>query len=76
MFNRIHEINKTSQMISNLGTKHKLIGENIANVDTPGYTKKVMSFSDYMSVGANNLEKKINDKFGASSQAQWDSKYR
>ena len=73
MFNQIESLNKTGQILSMLGTKQRLIGENLANVDTPGYTRKEMAFSDYISPGLNSLEKKINSKFGSSTLSQAQS---
>ena len=66
MFNQIGSLNRTGQILHMLGAKQRMIGENLANVDTPGYTRKVLNFSDYLNPGMNNLEKKINNKFGAS----------
>lgn len=62
-------LNNTSQILTMLGNRQKLIGQNIANVDTPGYTKKELNFSDYLGSGANILEEKMNAKFGKSSIA-------
>ena len=47
-----------------LSHKQQLIASNIANMDTPGYVRKTMSFSDYLGTSASPLEAKINDKFG------------
>lgn len=69
MFNQIGSLESTGKILSMLGNKQKIIGENLANVDTPGYTKKTMSFADYMSPDMNGLEKKINAKFGTPSIA-------
>ena len=62
-------LNNTSHILTMLGNRQKLIGQNIANVDTPGYTKKELNFSDYLGSGANILEEKMNAKFGKSSIA-------
>lgn len=67
MFNQIGSLERTGKILTMLGNKQKLIGENLANVDTPGYTKKTMSFGDYMNPDMNGLEKKINAKFGTVS---------
>ena len=68
MFEKVHTLNTTGQILNMLGQKQKIIGQNMANVDTPGYTKKTINFADYMNTnGFNSLEKKINDKFGMSS---------
>jgi flagellar basal-body rod protein FlgB len=66
MFNQITSLSKTGQILTTLGRQQRIIGENIANVDTPGYTKKQLNFADFLSPGMNNLEKKMNEKFGTS----------
>ncbi|MBR1754197.1 hypothetical protein IJ732_05105 [bacterium] len=67
MFNQIGSLEHAGKILNMLGAKQKIIGENLANVDTPGYTKKTMNFSDYLNPDMNGLEKKINAKFGKQS---------
>ena len=67
MFNQVGSLYQTGKILNMLGQKQKIIGENLANVDTPGYTKKTMNFADYMNPDMNGLEKKINAKFGTPS---------
>ena len=66
MFDSLSSINNKSKILNLIGTRQRVIGENLANVDTPGYTRKEINFSEYLSDGANNLEKKMNAKFGGS----------
>ena len=68
-FNQFGSLQKTGQILSMLGNKQKIIGQNIANADTPGYTKKEMNFSDYLGSGVSVLEGKMNNKFGSVSMA-------
>ena len=42
MFEKVHTLNTTGQILNMLGQKQKIIGQNMANVDTPGYTKKTI----------------------------------
>ena len=69
MFNQIGSLNRTGQILTMLGNKQKIIGENLANVDTPGYTRKELNFADYLNPSMNTLEKKVNAKFGSTSIA-------
>jgi len=66
MFNNISSLNKTGNILNMLGNRQKVIGDNMANVDTPGYTRKEISFSECLSPAMNDLEKKLNKKFGIS----------
>lgn len=68
-FTQFGSLQKTGQILTMLGNKQKLIGQNLANADTPGYTRKELNFSDYLGSGANLLEEKMNAKFGKSSIA-------
>ena len=68
-FTQFGSLNKTGQILSMLGNKQKIIGENLANADTPGYTRKELNFSDYLGSGVSTLESKMNAKFGTSSLA-------
>ncbi|MBQ3102279.1 hypothetical protein IJC60_04660 [bacterium] len=57
-------LDSPTRVMDMLSHKQQLIASNIANMDTPGYVRKTMSFSDYLGTSASPLEAKINDKFG------------
>lgn len=49
-----------------LSAKQQVIAENLANVNTPGYQKRDVSFSQYLSSHNNPLETKMSEKLGPS----------
>lgn len=67
-FGSIGSINDTSTLLNLIAKKQKVLGENLANVDTPGYVRKDVDFSQSLSSmgGDNNLENKLASKFGPS----------
>lgn len=65
-FNSMDPMKSTSLMMGLIAKKQKVIGENIANTDTPGYTKKDLSFGQYLNGSSATLETKLIGKFGSS----------
>lgn len=69
-FTPIDPMNSTSLMLDLISQKQKAIGENIANVDTPGYVRKDVDFSQYLGSMNSPLETKLSNKMGASGVIQ------
>lgn len=63
---QIDSMNSTSTMLDLISQKQKVIGENLANLDTPGYTRKDIDFAQYLSSTSNSLETKLTSKLGSS----------
>lgn len=59
-------INSAGLMLDLIAKKQKVIGDNIANIDTPGYVRKDIDFGQCLNSGDNSLETKLSSKFGAS----------
>ncbi len=57
----------TGNMLNLIAAKQKVLGENLANIDTPGYTRKDVNFGEYLSNNGNSLETKLSAKFGSSN---------
>lgn len=65
MFESMNSITNASNALNAIAKRQKIIGENLANVDTPGYTRKDISFAQAMQEsGFSTLENKLNKKFG------------
>jgi len=56
----------TGALLNLISKKQKIIGENIANMDTPGYQRKDINFAQYLSENGSSLEAKVTEKFGTS----------
>lgn len=65
-FNGIDSLTRTGDILSLIGARQKVLGANIANMDTPGYQKKDISFADVLSSGSNSLETQLAKKFDGS----------
>lgn len=57
-------MNSTSLMMNLIAKKQKAIGENLANIDTPGYVRKDVNFGQYLGSMDNSLETQLSSKFG------------
>jgi flagellar basal-body rod protein FlgB len=62
----IDSMNSASLMMNLIAKKQKAIGENLANIDTPGYVRKDVEFNKYLGDSAGSLETKLSEKFGTS----------
>lgn len=58
-FSVSNSLNKTSNILNLISERQKIIGENLANMDTPGYQKKDINFSQILSGSASSLETKL-----------------
>lgn len=64
-FDSIDSIKSTGNMLDLIAKRQKVIGENLANMDTPGYVRKDINFSQYLGSTDNSLETKLSAKFGS-----------
>ena len=58
-FSVSNSLNKTSNILNLISERQKLIGQNIANMDTPGYQKQDINFSQILSGSTSTLETKL-----------------
>lgn len=66
-FTPIDSMGKASLMMDLIAQKQKAIGSNLANVDTPGYVRKDVTFSQYLGSMDSPLETKLSGKLGPSA---------
>ena len=62
-YNSINSLSKTSNLLGLISERQKLLGANIANMDTPGYQRQDINFSKVMSNEGGALETKLAQKF-------------
>lgn len=64
MFKILDSMNGTGALLDLISRKQKIIGENLANLDTPGYKRKNIEFGQYLDETNSPLESKLSEKFG------------
>lgn len=62
----IDPMKNASLMMDLIAKKQNAIGENLANIDTPGYKRKDVDFSQYLGASSDSLETELTSKFGPS----------
>ncbi len=66
MFSTLDNMGKVTLMMDLITQKQRAIGSNLANMDTPGYVRRDVTFSDYLGTLNNPLETKLSEKLGPS----------
>lgn len=59
-------IGKTLGALDLIAERHKALSSNLANMDTPNYRRKDVSFAQYLGASANPLETALSMKLGPS----------
>lgn len=62
----INSLNKTNLMLDLISTRQEALSNNLANIDTPGYVRKDIEFSQYMNIANSPLETELSRKMGPS----------
>ncbi len=65
-FTNLDSIGKTNIMLDLISQKQRALGSNIANVDTPGYVRRDIDFSQYLGSMNSPLETKLSTELGPS----------
>lgn len=60
----VDPMESTGSILDLISKKQRVLGENLANIDTPGYHRQDMNFGQYLSDNGSSLEAKITEKFG------------
>ena len=60
-------LGKTNLMLDLISQKQRALGSNVANVDTPGYVRRDVDFSQYLGSMNSPLETKLSTKLGPSA---------
>ncbi len=66
MFTPMDAMGKTNMMLDLIAQRQRAIGSNIANIDTPGYVRRDINFSEYLSTMNSPLETKLSEALGPS----------
>jgi len=65
-FQSIDPFRSTGTILDLIAQKQKALGENLANLDTPGYVRKDVNFGEYLSDSDTSLETTMGAKLGHS----------
>ena len=65
-FTALDSMGKTNLMLDLISQKQRAIGSNIANVDTPGYVRRNIDFSQYLGSMISPIETKLSTSLGPS----------
>lgn len=66
MFTSLDNMGKVSLMMDLITQRQRALGSNLANIDTPGYVRRDINFSDYLGSMNSPLETKLSEKLGPS----------
>ena len=65
-FTALDSMGKTNLMLDLISQKQRALGSNVANVDTPGYVRRDIDFSQYIGSMNSPLETKLSTALGPS----------
>ena len=65
-FTALDSMGKTSLMLDLISQRQRALGANVANVDTPGYVRKDIDFSQYIGSMNSPIETKLSTALGPS----------
>ncbi|MDR1167350.1 MAG: flagellar basal body protein [Heliobacteriaceae bacterium] len=66
MFTALDSMGKANLMMDLISQRQRALGSNLANIDTPGYVRRDIDFSGYLSSMNSPLETKLSQKLGPS----------
>ena len=66
MYTSLDSMGKVSLMMDLITQRQRALGSNLANMDTPGYVRRDVSFGDYLNSMNSPLETKLSEKLGPS----------
>ncbi len=67
MHTSFDSIGKVSLMLDLISERQRVLGSNIANVDTPGYVRQDIDFGQYLNSMNSPLETRLSEKLGPSA---------
>lgn len=69
-FTALDSMGKTSLMLDLISQKQRALGSNVANVDTPGYVRRDVDFSQYLGSMNSPIETKLSTALGPSGMIE------
>ena len=65
-YTSLDALGKTNLMMDLISQRQRALGSNVANVDTPGYVRRDVDFSQYLGSMNSPLETQLSTKLGPS----------
>lgn len=65
-FTSLDSMGKTTLMLDLISQRQRALGSNVANVDTPGYVRRDIDFSQYLGSMNSPIETKLSNALGPS----------
>lgn len=65
-YTSLDALGKTNLMLDLISQKQRALGSNVANIDTPGYVRRDVDFSQYLGSMNSPLETQLSSKLGPS----------
>lgn len=65
-FTSLNSMDKTTLMMDLISQRQRALGSNIANMDTPGYVRRDINFSQYLGSMNSPIETKLSTALGPS----------
>ena len=65
-FTALDSMGKTSLMLDLISQRQRALGSNVANIDTPGYVRRDVDFSQYLGSMNSPIETKLSTQLGPS----------
>ena len=69
-FTSLDSLGKTTLMMDLISQRQRALGSNIANVDTPGYVRRDIDFSQYLGSMNSPVETKLSTALGPSGMIE------
>lgn len=69
-FTSLDSLGKTTLMMDLISQRQRALGSNIANVDTPGYVRRDIDFSQYLGSMNSPIETKLSTALGPSGMIE------
>ena len=73
-FTSLDSMGKTTLMLDLISQRQRALGSNVANVDTPGYVRRDIDFSQYLGSMNSPIETKLSTALGPSGVLEDRSK--
>ncbi len=74
MYSPVNKIEASQLYLDLISSRQEAISGNIVNMDTPGYVRKDIEFSQYLNTMNSNLETQLSQKMGPSGVIQANQK--
>lgn len=69
-FTSLDSMGKTTLMMDLISQRQRALGSNIANIDTPGYVRRDIDFSQYLGSMNSPIETKLSTALGPSGMIE------